>query len=63
LHSAETCAVEESPSGIYATRRSAAVKELGRVIEYFKIREKEIEKDILFRTRAGKLVFPFAAGM
>jgi hypothetical protein len=38
------------------------VKELGKVVQYFKIR-KEVENDILFRERACDLGFPFATGL
>ena len=37
------------------------VKELGRVVEYFKTRKTEY--DILLRERAGELVWPFAIEM
>jgi hypothetical protein len=62
LHSAGTFEVGESPSGKYETRRLAAVKELGNVVQYFKIR-KGIENGILFRERARELAFPFATGL
>ena len=48
LHPAGTCEVEESLWGINATRRSAVVKELGRLAEYFK-----------FKGNRSKPTYPF----